>query len=180
MNLHKKARLVERRAISVSKRLLDGKRLESFDPDLLITADSDLNEHVDMQSGGQLYFGMLCRMALEKLNDARNSFDNWKSKVYNKCNEKIKKETGIKRPNKVDVENRIMADHSKKVLHFKKVVLRREYVYERLEIWYSSWITKGFSISDLKSRKRRNKDWKKKNRRGLFSRRTKNVKKEEE
>ena len=179
MNLTKMARLVEKRALGVSRKLLDGYKFESFNPNLLITADSDIDEHVDFQSSGQLYYGMLCRMALEKLNNAKNVFENWKSKVYDKCNEKIKKETGIKRPNKVDVQNRIMSDYGKKVVYFKKIITKREYVYERLEIWYSSWVTKGFSISDLKGRKFKTNGKKKRDRRRLFSRRQKNVEEEE-
>jgi len=174
MNLNKMAKLIEKRALSVSSKLLDGRRLESFDPDLLVTADSDLDEHVDMQSSGQFYYSMLRQLALERLNEARNAYENWKSKIYDKCNEKIKRETGIKRPNKVDVENRIYSDYGKKVVHYRKVIAKREYVYDRLDIWYSSWIAKGFSISDLKKHKelRSHKEKDRKKKRKLFARRT--------
>ena len=176
MNLNKMAALIEKRALSVSKRVLDGHKLESFDPRLLITADSDLDDHVDMQSSGQFYYGMLRQLALERLNEANNAYENWKAKIYDKCNEKIKKETGIKRPNKVDVENRIFSDYGKKVVHYKKIIRKREYVYDRLDIWYSSWIAKGFSVSDLKKNKElrsHSKNKKRSKKRKLFARRSK-------
>jgi hypothetical protein len=154
-SLKRMARLINERAVHIGSGELEGFQFESFDASLLRVGDGDLNEHVDAQASGQLYYGILTRKALENLRGARLVFENWYSKVYNECNELIKSETSIKRPNKVDVENRVKEEYAKKYEKYSSILVRKEYVYERLNLFYSAWITKGFSLSDLTARKSR-------------------------
>lgn len=155
MELREAANLVESQAIAIGTKKIFGKRLETFDNSLLRVEDSDVAEHIDFQASGQLYYGMIVRKALEAVKHAELRFNNWYIKVYDKCNEIIKSETGIKRPNKVDVENKVKQDYSSKYAKYMAMIAKKEYTYERLNLWYSAWVTKGFSLSDLKIRKER-------------------------
>jgi len=155
MKSFKMARLIDKRALSIGPQDLDGKNFESFEPALLRVDDSDINDHIDCQASGQLYYGLLTRRALENLRQAKMIFENWYSKKYDKCNDLIRTETGIKRPNKVDVENRVKQEYGSKLEVFEAELARKEYIYERLNLFYSAWITKGFSLSDLSARKAR-------------------------
>jgi len=127
--------------------------LKSFDRSILSVGNADIEDHVDCQASGQLYYGMLVRKAIESLKNAKTAYDNWYAKVYDKCNELLKAETGIKRPNKVDVENRVKQDYKAKHDKLMAIIKKREYVYERLNLWYSAWLSKGFSLSDLGNRR---------------------------
>ena len=153
MNLYTAATLVEERALSIAEQNLNGKKFDCFDNVLLRIQDSDIHEHIDCQSSGQLYYGMLVRKALENLHRAKLTYENWFSNVYDKCNELIKSETGIKRPNKVDVENKVRHDYRRKYEKHLAIITKAEFVYERLNLWYSAWLTKGFSLSDMKDTK---------------------------
>jgi hypothetical protein len=153
MELQDAADLIEQRALSVSGQKLNGKNFDCFDNALLRIQDSDINEHIDCQASGQLYYGMLVRKAIENLHAVKLSYENWFSTKYDKCNEILKAETGIKRPNKVDVENRVRHDYPVKYKKFNEAITKAEFVYERLNLWYSAWLTKGFSLSDLKDTK---------------------------
>lgn len=152
MNSYKLAQSVQERALSIGGTNLDGKQFETFDIGLLRVGDGDLNDHVDCQASGQLYYGMLTRKALENMRQAKTIYDNWYSTVYDECNELLRAETGIKRPNKVDVENRVRQDYDSKLERYTAELQRKEFIYERLNLFYSAWITKGFSLSDLTSR----------------------------
>lgn len=147
------ARTISKKALIIGGEDLDGKSFESFEPGLLRVGDGDLNDHVDCQASGQLYYGLLTRKALENLREAKLVFENWYSGKYEKCNELIRTETGIKRPNKVDVENRVKQEYGAKLEVYMAEVTRKEFIYERLNLFYSAWITKGFSLSDLSARK---------------------------
>lgn len=149
------AKKVERQALRVGNKVLDGRKFEGFDTSLLSVGDSDINDHVDAQSSGLVYYGMLVRLAQENLRDAEIRFENWYAKVYNKCNELLKSEIGIKRPNKIDVDNKVKKDYFRKYGRLKKIVMKKEYIVDRLNIWYSSWVAKGFSLGGLTDRESR-------------------------
>jgi hypothetical protein len=153
MKLSKLAYRVEKQALRTGGKILDGKKFETFDSTLLEVGEGDIDDHHDAQSSGQLYFGMVVRKAIEDVQNVKTKFDNWFSKVYDECNELIKAETGIKRPNKVDVENRVRQEYSDKYNKYMNIIRKKNYIYERLNIWYSAWLSKGFNLSDLSARK---------------------------
>jgi len=155
MDLNEMAITIEKQALDIGEKNLVGKKFETFDNSLLRVEDTEVMEHVDFQASGQFYYGMLVRKALDSLKAAELRFNNWYVKVYDKCNEIIKAETGVKRPNKVDVENRVKRDYNSKYEKLITIIAKKGYVYERINLWYSAWLTKGFSLSDLSARKSR-------------------------
>jgi len=139
---------IEKEALRAGKRVIDGRKISSFNQELLSVSDGSLSEHLDIHAAAGLYYAAVMRRA-QRLYDLKKArFDEWWLKRYAKANEYLMNKWG-RRPNKVDVEQRVKDRYADEYKKYYTAMMKAKEDVATITSWLDMWKQKSFSTGHM-------------------------------
>lgn len=117
---------------------------------LVVQDDSNISEHLNVQSAAYAYFAVLCNEAKAELEKAQNQFNLWKSQTYQIVSAELalKKTTG-RAPTQKDVDSAVDTQYEDKTNEWRERVAKAVSDYETLKVWIQAWQMKENTILEI-------------------------------